>query len=116
MKNSKLILSFARIWGFMSLVFLSLFLTAHIFGEETILFNNKTEMVAFLFFPMGIVFGLFVAYRSAMTGGLISLVSLLVISFLMPDLIFNLYFLFSVIPGILFLIYGILKKTELANK
>lgn len=115
MKNIKLILSFARIWGFLSLAFLGFFLVAHIFGDETMVFASKKELFAFLFFPLGIVLGLFVAYRSALTGGIISLVSILVILILLPELLINPYFLFSVIPGILFLIYGILKKTELSN-
>lgn len=107
MEITKVLLSTARIWGFISMLFLTFMLAAHIFGEEIMNFTNRKELFIFLFFPMGIIFGLFVSYRSAITGGIICSISILLSCFMLPELIRSFYYLFSVFPGILFLIYGI---------
>jgi hypothetical protein len=110
MENTKVLLSIARIWGFISMLFLKFMLLANIFGEENMNFTNRKELFTFLFFPMGIIFGLFVSYRSAITGGIICAVSILFSCYMIPELMKKFYYLFSVIPGILFLIYGIKKN------
>lgn len=107
MKNRKWLLSIARIWGFISMLFLSFMLLAHLFGEESMNFTNRNELFTFIFFPLGIIFGLFVSYRSAITGGVICLVSILISCWMIPELIKNFYYVFCVTPGILFFIYGI---------
>jgi len=107
MEITKVLLSTARIWGFISMLFLTFMLAAHILGEESINFTNRKELFTFILFPMGIIFGLFVAYRSAITGGIICSICILISCFMLPELIRSFYYLFSVIPGILFLIYGI---------
>jgi len=109
MENTKIILSIARICGFISMLFLSFMLIAHIFGDENMNFTNRKEVFTFIFFPLGIIFGLFVSYRSAFTGGTICLISILMSCYMIPELIKSFYYLFSVMPGILFLIYGIKK-------
>ena len=115
MENTKFILSVARIWGFASMLFLSFMLITHLFGKESMNFTDRKELLTFLFFPMGIIFGLFVSYRSAMTGGIICLISIAASCWMIPDLMKSFYYLFSVIPGILFLIYGI-KRMTLSSK
>jgi len=110
MKRIRLLLSVARIWGFFSMLFLMIFLIGHIFGEDTIYFNTRKEMIAFIFFPIGIVFGLFVAYRSSITGGSIAMLSAIIGNMLLPALIWNFYYLFSIFPGLLFFLHGIFYK------
>jgi hypothetical protein len=115
MEITKVLLSTARIWGFISMLFLTFMLAAHIFGEESMNFTNRKELFTFILFPMGIIFGLFVAYRSAITGGIICSVSILISCTMLPELINSFYYLFSVIPGILFMIYGI-NKLKISSK
>ena len=107
MEITKVLLSTARIWGFISMLFLTFMLATHIFGEESMNFSNREELFTFLLFPMGIIFGLFVAYHSAITGGIICSICILISCVMFPELARSFYYLFSVIPGILFLIYGI---------
>ena len=107
MENTKFLLTVARIWGFASMVFLSIMLIAHLTGNENMNFTNGKELLAFLFFPLGIIFGLFVSYRSAITGGIICSLCIVASCWMIPGLIKSIYYLISVIPGILFLIYGI---------
>jgi hypothetical protein len=109
MEITKVLLSTARIWGFISMLFLLFMLLANIFGEENMNFTNRKEWFTFILFPMGIIFGLFVAYRSAITGGIICFISILISCILLPELTKSFYYVFSVFPGILFLIYGINK-------
>lgn len=115
MEITKVLLSTARIWGFISMLFLTFMLLANIFGEEKMNFTNRKELFTFIFFPMGIIFGLFVSYRSAITGGIICSISILLSCFMLPELIRSFYYLFSVIPGILFLMYGI-NKLKISSK
>ena len=107
MEITKVLLSVARIWGFISMLFLTFMLAAHLCEEESVNITNRKELFTFLFFLMGIIFGLFVSYRSAITGGIICSISILLSCIMLPELIRSFYFLLSVIPGILFLIYGI---------
>lgn len=116
MAVDKVLLSTARIWGFLSLLFLSYMLIAHLFGNESMRFIHQRELYLFLLFPMGIIFGIFVAYRSALMGGSICLVSVLLSCWMLPELIKSFYYLFSVLPGILFLIYGCIQLFHVSSK
>jgi hypothetical protein len=115
MKNKKTLLSIARVWGFISMLFLSFMLLIHLFGEESMGFTNRNELLTFIFFPLGIIFGLFVSYRSAFTGGIICLISIILSCWMIPELMKSFYYLFSVVPGVLFLIYGF-KKLKVNSK
>ena len=108
MKTSELLLTIARIWGLLSMTFISVMLVGHIFGEDSIVFANKKELIAFVFFPLGILLGLFVSYKSGFTGGSITIMSFIISVVLIPMLMKSPWFLFSVAPGILFFIHSLI--------
>lgn len=105
----KITLIIFKFWALFSLLFLAWFLFAHIFSTEPMLFHSRKELMSFLFFPLGIVFGLMLTFRWEFAGGLICFTSVVISSVLIPALILNPYFLIIVMPGILLMFIGIKK-------
>ncbi len=98
----------ARIWSILSLLFISVILFGHIFENEGFNFNSKLEFIWFLFFPIGVYLGLIISWKLEGVGGLIIIGSLL--SFhILSDSKFNIWIDGISFPGLLFLIYWIIK-------
>lgn len=100
--KNKMMRGFTYSWSAASLMFLLFMLFTHIFGTEIMSFNNKKELIAFCFFPLGIILGLIIGFGSPLFGGIICLISVAISSFLIPDLLYNPYYLACVLPGILY--------------
>ncbi len=99
MKNKKRIATIirliARIWGSLILLFLLLFLGAHVFqalcgpeGAGDGGFNSTGEMLSFyFFFPVGTMIGLALAWKWEGLGGLITMGAIMGNFIMRPDLI-----------------------------
>jgi hypothetical protein len=102
----------ARVLSLVVVLFLALFVLDEGFDLWSI---TAREYVGLVFFPVGLVFGSLVAWRSELAGGLISVISILGFY-----LVFGLLLMGSVrqgwafvlfaLPGALFLVYGIAHK------
>ena len=109
----KVILIIARLLGTLELVFLLVFLIADLIGQEMISsegFSDTLEMISFLMFPSATIIGLLVAYKWPGWGGLISTLGFIGLSIIRTDLIAEPTIMIMAIPGILYLIYWIVKR------
>ncbi len=115
MKNKKrittIILWTARIWGSISLAFLVFMVGAHVIGaltgaEESGGFNSTSEIFTFfLFFPVGTMIGLSIAFKWPGLGGLITVGGMIGLKIIRPDLIVNPFMNGFAVSGLLYLIY-----------
>jgi hypothetical protein len=101
----------ARILAVACLAILLLFL----FGENLVWSKiTAAQLLGFLFFPIGLIIGLILAWREELLGGAIA-VGCIAAFYLVYGLMLNgtlalgWWFIFFAIPGILFLIYGVVK-------
>jgi len=114
-KTTYIIRLIARIWGSVILAFVLFFIIAHLFGEEQIDkgFLNTKEIITFILFPISTIIGLSLAYKWEGVGGFVSSLGLIIMFTIRVDLISNLIFIGTVFPpGILYLVYWILSKSE----
>lgn len=125
MKNKKRIATIirliARIWGSLILLFLLFFVGAHIFGQEGSGdggFKSTGELLTFfLFFPVGTMIGLAIAWKWEGLGGSITTGAIIGLFIMRPDLIPNPSFIgigdFGIgigVIGLLFLTYWALNR------
>ena len=110
--HSSLVLSIlwiARISSALSILFLGFMIFGHLFGDEPQQFNSSAELVSLLFFPIGLLAGLLIAFKSETLGGAIACLSMLAFFVLRPDTLGSLWMLSLAVPGVLFLIFGLMK-------
>lgn len=97
----------ARIIGTMVLLFLLWMTIGHLVGDANgpngMIFNDRREFVAFLFFPVLSIIGLVLAYKWERLGGALVLVSLAGLFTLMPALMRSPFWLWM-LPGVLYLL------------
>jgi hypothetical protein len=110
-KTANLIRWIARIWGSLSLLFLLIFVGAHILGSITNegepmgKFQSVEEIISFLCFPISTIVGLALAWKWEGTGGLITIAGIAVFHIIRPELLFNLAIDGLAGPGLIYLIY-----------
>jgi len=112
-----IILWIARITGTLILAFILFFLLAHIFGENESGngFQNTNEVISFLFFPISTLIGLSLALKWEGIGGIITIIGMIGLFVVRPDLLnntFGLNMMFPIIPGILYTLYWYLTKNN----
>ncbi|NQV53214.1 MAG: hypothetical protein HQ500_08515 [Flavobacteriales bacterium] len=97
----------ARICSALILIFLLFFLIAHLFGEEESGegFRNTQELATFLFFPISTVIGLSLGLKWEGLGGMITLLGMIGLLTLRPDLLYSVLILIPAIPGLLYVLY-----------
>lgn len=106
----------ARIWSLLSIGFLLVLFLGHIFSPEGIGSFKPIEIVAALFFPVGAVIGMIIAWKKELIGGLVTVVSLVIFSFLVlfPRGVSiergSLNFLILCFPGFLFMTGGLIDR------
>ena len=102
----------ARISGSLILAFILFFLLAHIFGEDESGngFQNTKEVILFLFFPISTLIGLSLALKWEGLGGIITIVGMIGLFVIRPDLLNVIYMLLPIVPGILYTIYWLMTK------
>lgn len=117
MKNRKyvsVILWSARVWGGLSVAFLSWMIVGHLVGEHDSLlygFKSMEETVSFIFFPLSTLIGLLIAFKREALGGLLTVTGMVFFYITRSDLVFDGMITVLAAPGILFLLYGMLKKS-----
>ena len=113
-KIATIIIWIARISGSLILAFMLFFLLAHIFGEEESGngFRNTKEVISFLFFPIGTLIGLSLAFKWEGLGGIITIVGMIGLFVVRPDLLNSIYMTIPIIPGILYTIYWLITKNK----
>ena len=119
-KWNLLILNIARIWSILSLVFLIYMLGGHILAEFqdspdklTGSFKSTKELIMFICFPISTLVGLAVAWKYEAVGGLITLVGMVGLFVLRPDLITQPVFLILPAPALLFLAHWAMERKQL---
>lgn len=107
----------ARILGSLVLGFMILFIAGEILMPHAESGPTPAEMLGFVFFPAGVLFGLALSYKYELTGGLISILSYLVFNFYLRWLrdvpigrMFELFPLLIVSPALLYIILGLALK------
>ena len=109
----------ARIWSILSLAFLLLFFGASIFsssGTDTFTFKDVFQ---FVFFPIGLMIGLIIAWKREGLGGIIAIASIIGFHLQMlvthgkPDFVLLIELLAA--PGILFILYWILSRKRVVE-
>lgn len=109
----KSILWMARIWGSLIIVFIMVFLIAHILEKEPSGegISGTKELITFIFFPILTVIGLVLAYKREGLGGLVA--SLALITAMSLNSIIDLKFVFLIFPpGVLYLVYWYLNRKD----
>lgn len=117
MKSKRLtniILWTARILGSIIIAFVIFFLAAHIFGnnESGEGFRDSKEIITFLLFPIGSTIGLAIAWKWEGLGGIITIISMIGLFYLRPDLLNSFYIVIPIIPGLLFIAYWLITKNR----
>lgn len=107
---ARILLWTARITGSLLLAFLLFMLVGHLAGDanpEGMRFNSAREILAFAFFPCCTIIGLALAYKWELLGGAIAVGSMVALFLLRSDLLQG-RFLAMVIPGLLYLVLGMM--------
>lgn len=100
----------ARIWSLLSIGFLLFMIIGHLLGGDFGSFNDNTERLMFLFFPIGVIVGLGLAWWKSWLGGLVTIGSLLAFRLIGNEIDFNFWIDGIAAPGFLFLLYWALTK------
>ena len=103
-----LVLWTARITGTAMALFVTFFIVAHAFGNEETGngFQNISEIITFIFFPIGVTAGLFISLWKERLGAIITLVGLAALFTMRVDLIDNFQMVLPAIPAILYFTYA----------
>ena len=104
----------ARILGLIILLFFLYFLIVYVLGigHEAMSISTTTEVLTFVGFPICTVIGLALAWRYEGIGGALTVLGNLVLLILRPELFSRIYLVVPLIPGILFIWIGVLKRLE----
>ena len=105
----------ARIWSYIVVAFIVLFVGAHLFGSEGIGLELD-DAIGFAFFPIGLTVGLIIAWWREGLGGIIATGSIIGFHLTMlfihgkPDFVLLIELL--AVPGPLFIIYWLLSRKK----
>ena len=70
---------------------------------------TNLDILAILCFPIGLIAGLILAYWRPLMGGLIALLSLIILCSMRPDLLQSVWIMAAIAPSsILYILYGII--------
>ncbi len=108
----------ARILGTSVAVFVLFFLLADLFGTEEagIGAMSTKDGIAFIFFPIGTIIGLGLAWKWEGLGGLITVISMIGLVIVRPDLLSNPLLIGAVVvPGLLFILYWYMSAQQLSE-
>ncbi len=103
----------ARITGTLLLLFLIYMFVGHLVGDANgpngMEFRSSGEFFTFLLFPVCSIIGLALAYKYELLGGGLSVISLIVLVALRPDLM-QMPFVSLITPGALYVLYALTLK------
>jgi hypothetical protein len=107
-KNLRILNWLARIWSIVSIAFILIFFLGSLLGPDKG-GENDPSILMFVFFPIGLLIGLILAWKWKFTGGLIAVLSIILFHLTIePE--FNLFIELLAFPGLLFLILGVISK------
>ena len=113
-RNSGIIIRWiARIWGGLIIIFVLFFFLADVLGGEQMVGETLSikDKITFLFFPLSTVVGLALAWKWEGLGGLITVLAMIGLLIVRPDLLSSLYLIALVmVPGFLFITYWYLSR------
>lgn len=105
----------ARIGGTLLLAFLLFMLIGHLVGDangpNSMTFSSTADSLAFVLFPICQIIGLSLAYKWELPGGLLSVLSIVALFILRPDLLRG-PFIVLTIPGVLYLIHWKMSRAK----
>ena len=97
----------ARFWSVLSTILVLLFL----FGEGLNPANFKLiEWIGFIFFPVGVLVGLIISWKKEIAGGIVTMASTIIFSFIMT---FSWFIVALGFPALLFIFHGIITKNKI---
>ncbi|HRD53148.1 MAG TPA: hypothetical protein PKY96_10935 [Flavobacteriales bacterium] len=103
----------ARITGTLLLAFLLFMLIGHLLGDangpEGMRFNGGKEIMSFILFPVCSIIGLALAYKRELLGGLIAVLSMVLLFVMRPDLLMS-SFVLVMLPGALYVIHSLMAR------
>ncbi len=106
----------ARITGTLLLLFLIYMFVGHLVGDANgpngMDFRSGSEFFTFLLFPVCSIIGLAMAYKYELIGGGLSVVSLLMLIVIRPDLM-QMPFASLITPGALYVLYAVMARKTL---
>ena len=98
----------ARISGGLLLAFLLFMLIGHLFGDANgpngMTFSSTADGLVFVLFPICPIIGLTLAYKWELAGGLLSVLAIVALLILRPELLRGPFIGFA-LPGILYIIH-----------
>jgi uncharacterized membrane protein AbrB (regulator of aidB expression) len=101
----------SRVWSALSFIFIALVLIGVFFDKDPGGFNSTKEILLFSLFPVGVYAGMIVSWwKSPLFGGLISTICLIIFHIIETEIGLNIWLDGISAPGLLFLIYGLLKS------
>ena len=112
-KTAKIVRWIARIWGGLIILFVLSFFLADVLGGEQMVGEplSTKDKITFAFFPLGTIVGLVLAWKWEGVGGLITVLAMIGLLIIRPDLLSSFYFIaIGMIPGLLFIGYWYLSR------
>ncbi|MFC1887726.1 hypothetical protein ACFLYK_02850 [Candidatus Cloacimonadota bacterium] len=101
-----------RIWSILSIVFIVVFFIGSFISNKDIAGDGPPSVMIFIFFPIGLLIGLIIAWKYKRIGGTIAVLSMILFHLTVePELV--LFIDLLAFPGLLFFILGIIEKREL---
>lgn len=98
----------ARIWSILSIAFILIFFLGSLLGPDKGGESNPS-LLDFIFFPIGLVIGLILAWKWKLTGGIIAVLSIILFHLTIePGL--NLFIELLAAPGLLFIIAAVIPR------
>ena len=109
-----ILLWMARILGAIEIVFILFFLLGDLLAGDSggSGLDTFNETISFVFFPVLPLIGLLIAMKWPAVGGIISTAGFIGLSMIRPDLISDPTIMVLAVPGILYLVYWIISKTN----
>lgn len=102
----------ARVLGTLTLAFLLFMVIGQFFGAEEIGLGigSGSDLISLVFFPVSTIIGLVLAYKWEGIGGIITVIGMIGLHIIRPDLASNLIISMFAIPGLLYIIYAVWRK------
>ncbi len=100
----------ARFWSVLSTIMILLFLFGK--GPEPAKFK-LIEWIGFIFFPAGVLVGLIISWKKEIAGGIVTIASTVIFSFIMA---FSWFIVALGFPALLFIFHGVITKTKIEGR
>jgi hypothetical protein len=111
-KGLRIIQWAARVLGTLTLAFLLFMVLGEFFGSEEagMGITASEDMLSLICFPVSTIIGLAISYKWEGIGGIITVIGMISLHIIRPDLASNLLISAFALPGLLYIIYAVWKK------